>query len=736
MAGFAEELRRIPMSQGLGATLARAADYAQAQLHGEVALEHLLLALTEDDDAAQVLAASHVDLALLKADVSLYLGGLTGGGDANNIALASDLKRILEAAAAAASQGRRREINGAIVLAAIVGDGRSSAAHMLRSQGLTFEEAIKALQRALAVTPPPAQGRPAVATPVAGKPEAEDILATARARVQTRAAPGMPAVAPRLEPVVVPAVEVARGPEPVAAPKAEPVAAVQPEPVAEMSVVHSAWPPEVRTSEAFGAAKKVAVVDFDAVQAEIEAERYRAAEDAAAFQPADAAISYDQAYEDAPHAGVTDYAGADRYAPSAQDAPHLPMPLPPMLPPLAAIPPPTPGRYGPPPVQPSPGSRWPAPVAPAWKEQQDNAYRAAEEARLLPPPALAPGFDMGHASSPPPPPLPQVAPDWEPRGPHGAFHEPHPGWPEADRHRQQTGGYEQAHEHGHQRLDGRGEPDFRNHFPPPPSWPADAVTNGHGYVQADDQRSNYGVGGEPLNYEPSWPHQEPVQDWAEAGEGPAEYGQHASPPQLPVMLPMPEAGLAAPEQPAPRVRRRKSSGKSSAGHMGESIPRKMRAHVASSVDVALTKAELLALLDGLSEETDYGVEAGCLSVKLRALDGQFVIDPVAPETQWAEIDAGFGTSDSVSWRWTVTPLKSGRRRLQLVVSARTPSVEGPAIVTVLPEQIINVRVGKNFGRGFVRLAGWIVIAAIGGLIAKYGLPLLDPAIAALMKVLK
>ena len=61
--------------------------------------------------------------------------------------MSGDLKRILEAAAAAASQGKRREINGAIVLAAIVGEGRSTSAHMLRAQGMTFEEAIKALQR-------------------------------------------------------------------------------------------------------------------------------------------------------------------------------------------------------------------------------------------------------------------------------------------------------------------------------------------------------------------------------------------------------------------------------------------------------------------------------------------------------------------------------------------------------------------------------------------------------------
>jgi neural Wiskott-Aldrich syndrome protein len=193
VAGITETLKRIPMSQGLMGTLARAAEYAQAQQHGEVALEHLLLALTEDSDAVPVLEASHVDLSLLTADVSQYLGGIEPQAVA-----------VLEAAAAAASQGRRREINGAIVLAAIVGDGRSSAAHMLRGQGLTFEEAIKALQRAMAAPVAPAlpSAAPAqMARPVAMAPtgpvDSEDILATARQRVQLRAAPGLAAAPAR-----------------------------------------------------------------------------------------------------------------------------------------------------------------------------------------------------------------------------------------------------------------------------------------------------------------------------------------------------------------------------------------------------------------------------------------------------------------------------------------------------------------------------------------------------------
>ena len=157
-AMIVDELARIPMSPFLTATLTRAADYATAQAHREVTLEHLLLALAEDPEATVVLKASHIDLHRLTAEVSDHLGRYDDRIDPSSgqpIAISADLRRILEAAAAAARQGRRREINGAIVLAAIVGDGKSPAAHMLRVQGLTFEEAIRALQHVTAAPPAP-----------------------------------------------------------------------------------------------------------------------------------------------------------------------------------------------------------------------------------------------------------------------------------------------------------------------------------------------------------------------------------------------------------------------------------------------------------------------------------------------------------------------------------------------------------------------------------------------------
>src|SRR6185295_20208844 len=92
--------------------------------------------------------ASNVNVEELTGEVTTQLAALPSRPHATDIefAVAADMRRILEAAAAAARGGRRREINGAIVLAAIVGDGKSAAAQILSGLGLTFEGAIRALQ--------------------------------------------------------------------------------------------------------------------------------------------------------------------------------------------------------------------------------------------------------------------------------------------------------------------------------------------------------------------------------------------------------------------------------------------------------------------------------------------------------------------------------------------------------------------------------------------------------------
>src|SRR5262245_13610250 len=219
---FAEQLRSIPMSPSLGQSLERAHRSARDQSHRFVTLEHLLLALTEDAEAGLILAAANVDLSGLGPDVSGHLGRLLEGmraGPGTEPRPDGELLRVLQAAASAAQQSRRRQIDGAIVLAAIVGDGKSAAAGLLKAMGMTFEEAIRALQRAntrarlkplakasSASSPapgeaslPPTLGAEAqsgrdlpLTQPATGSAQspstqsADEILAAARARIQKR----------------------------------------------------------------------------------------------------------------------------------------------------------------------------------------------------------------------------------------------------------------------------------------------------------------------------------------------------------------------------------------------------------------------------------------------------------------------------------------------------------------------------------------------------------------------
>ena len=76
------------------------------------------------------------------------------------------------------------------------------------------------------------------------------------------------------------------------------------------------------------------------------------------------------------------------------------------------------------------------------------------------------------------------------------------------------------------------------------------------------------------------------------------------------------------------------------------------------------------------------------------------------------------SDDFASWRWHVTPRDKGRRRLQLIISARTVSADGLAAETALPDQVITVRVRTNYGRSAKRWMGWVFAAVAGGLLAS------------------
>jgi hypothetical protein len=249
--GSADQLQSIPMSPNLSQSFGRAKDFAREQNHRALLLEHLLLALTEDPEAFGVLRACNVDAVRLSTDISGYLGRLTEdmrAAPGTEPGADAELLRVIEAARQAAQQSRRKAIDGAIVLAAIVGDGKSPAAGLLKTHGMTFDEAIKTLQKASAQartkqyststvrtepaaspvvkeavrepTPPPAPAPAPERSGAASQPATspgqtvDDILAAARARIQQRSTGAAPKPEPKPEVKPKAAAEAPPKPEP------------------------------------------------------------------------------------------------------------------------------------------------------------------------------------------------------------------------------------------------------------------------------------------------------------------------------------------------------------------------------------------------------------------------------------------------------------------------------------------------------------------------------------------
>ena len=147
---FAEALGWVIKSPHLVASLDRALNYAFQQQHRHVTLDHLLLALSEDSDALLVLRASNVDIEQLRNAISDLVGrneDRAAQNDPGGPTASSELITIFEYASAAADQSGREVIDGAIVLAALIGEGTSPAARLLQTHGLTFDHAINSLQK-------------------------------------------------------------------------------------------------------------------------------------------------------------------------------------------------------------------------------------------------------------------------------------------------------------------------------------------------------------------------------------------------------------------------------------------------------------------------------------------------------------------------------------------------------------------------------------------------------------
>ena len=140
-------------SRNLEETLHRAVAYANQRRHEYATLEHLLLSLTDDQEAAGVMRACDVDLNELKKNLINYLDTelkslvVENGEDAKPTA---GFQRAIQRAVIHVQSSGRDEVTGANVLVAIFSERESHAAYFLQEQDMTRYDAVNFIAHGIA----------------------------------------------------------------------------------------------------------------------------------------------------------------------------------------------------------------------------------------------------------------------------------------------------------------------------------------------------------------------------------------------------------------------------------------------------------------------------------------------------------------------------------------------------------------------------------------------------------
>ncbi|OIQ42158.1 MAG: ATP-dependent Clp protease ATP-binding subunit ClpA [Roseobacter sp. MedPE-SWde] len=157
------------LEQAIHAALA----LANERRHEFATLEHLLLALIEEPEAARVMRACGVDLGQLRASLIEFvdedLANLVTDVDGSEAVPTAAFQRVIQRAAIHVQSSGRTEVTGANVLVAIFAERESDAAYFLQDQDMTRYDAVNFIAHGVAKDPAFGESRP-----VTGAPEGEE----------------------------------------------------------------------------------------------------------------------------------------------------------------------------------------------------------------------------------------------------------------------------------------------------------------------------------------------------------------------------------------------------------------------------------------------------------------------------------------------------------------------------------------------------------------------------------
>ena len=150
-------------SQSLETALHRALEHANARKHEYATLEHLLLSLLDDRDAAGVLRACSVDIEALRTRITEYLDTelsslvVKGPPEASPT---QGFQRVIHRAVVHVQSSGREEVTGANVLVAMFAERESHAAFFLQEQDMTRFDAVQYISHGIAKRPGMSEPRP------------------------------------------------------------------------------------------------------------------------------------------------------------------------------------------------------------------------------------------------------------------------------------------------------------------------------------------------------------------------------------------------------------------------------------------------------------------------------------------------------------------------------------------------------------------------------------------------
>jgi ATP-dependent Clp protease ATP-binding subunit ClpA len=137
---------------------------ANARRHELATLEHLLLSLIDEPDAAKVMRACSVDLDVLRKTLVDFidddLSTLVTDIEGSEAVPTAAFQRVIQRAAIHVQSSGRNEVTGANVLVAIFAERESNAAYFLQEQDMTRYDAVNFIAHGVAKDPDFGETRP------------------------------------------------------------------------------------------------------------------------------------------------------------------------------------------------------------------------------------------------------------------------------------------------------------------------------------------------------------------------------------------------------------------------------------------------------------------------------------------------------------------------------------------------------------------------------------------------